>query len=62
MEKSSSVANELYWLDKDLVIIIARAQRAVFIKSAFFETNLSTFIRILRAAGSLITLLKSILK
>lgn len=58
-ENGSSVADKLYHLDKDLVIVIARAQRAQKIKSLFYEANLSTFKTMLSAAASLITLLKS---
>lgn len=62
MEKSSSVADDLYQLDKDLVIIIARAQKPVYIKSGFYDINLETFTVILKAAASLITILKSFLE
>lgn len=61
MEKSSSVADGFYQTDKDLIVIIARAQQSVKIKSGFYEANLATFRAILSAAASLITLLKSFL-
>jgi odorant receptor len=61
MDKSSSVADNFYEIDKDLIIIIARARKASVIRSGFYEANLTTFTTVLSATGSMITLLKSIL-
>lgn len=62
IDKSSAVADDFYQLDRDLIIIIARAQKAQTIKSGFYEANLPTFKSILGAAASLITLLKSFIE
>jgi hypothetical protein len=59
MDKSLLAAKNLNYIDKDLTIIIARAQKAEIIKSGFFEATLQTFSTMIRSAVSLITLLKS---
>jgi 7tm Odorant receptor len=61
MDKSSCVAEELYQTDKDLIILICRAQKASVIKFGFYQANSKTLTSILSATASLITLLKSFL-
>lgn len=58
-DKSSSVAENFYLIDKDFAIIIARTQRATVIKAAFYEATLPSFLSVLSSASSLITLLQS---
>lgn len=58
-DKSENVADNLYTLDKDSVIIIARAQRPAIIKSGIYEASLPTFAAILSSAGSMMTVLQS---
>lgn len=60
MDKSSTIADDLFDMDKDTLLIIARTQTPIRIKSGFFEANLSTFRNCLSRAGSLITLLQSL--
>lgn len=59
IENSSVVADEFYQLDRDYLIIIARAQKTAIIRSGFYTADLPTFTAILSSAGSLLTLLKS---
>jgi 7tm Odorant receptor len=59
MDRSTKVAENLYQADKDLIIIIMRAQKSAVIKSGFYHASSETLTSILSAAGSLITLLKS---
>lgn len=61
-DKSSSVAELIYEMDKDLVKIIARAQKASEIGAGFYVADLVTFSSILRSAASLITLLRSFIE
>lgn len=61
MDKSSEVAQNFYNLDKDYVLIIARAQKASIFQFGFYRADLPTFSSILSSAASLITLLKSFL-
>lgn len=58
-DKSANVADNLYKVDKDLVIIIARAQRPSVIRAGIYVASLPTFASILSSAGSLMTVLKS---
>lgn len=39
MNKTSSVADNLYQLDKDFVVIIARAQRPIIIEAGIYQAN-----------------------
>lgn len=61
-DKSSSVADLLYQLDDDLIMVIKRAQKATVIKTVFYEADLPTFTTIFRTAASLITLLRSFIE
>lgn len=61
-DKSSSIAEELYDLDKDLLLVITRASRASIVRAGFFEADLPTFRAFLSSAASLITLLKSFME
>lgn len=60
-DKSSSVAGNFYKPDKDFLIIIARSQKPLEIKSAFYNASLPTFRLILSSTASLFTLLQSFL-
>lgn len=62
MDKSVSVADNLYQTDKDLIVIIARSHKASIIKSGFYVASSETLTSILSSAASLITLLKSFLE
>jgi len=59
-DKSSSVADLLYDTDKDLVLIIARAQKPTFIEAGIYKATSGTFRAIMSSACSLITLLQSL--
>lgn len=61
-DKSSAVADHLYAIKKDIVIIIARSQKPIEIAAGIYEANLPTFRLILSSAGSWITLLKSLVE
>jgi hypothetical protein len=61
MDKSSSVADDLYEIDKDFVTIIQRAQKPSVIEAGFYKASLPLFTTIMNSAASLITLLKSFL-
>jgi odorant receptor len=61
MDKSSSVADELYEIDKDFVAIIQRAQKPSSIEAGFYKASLPLFTTIMNSAASLITILKSFL-
>lgn len=60
LDHSSSVSDNLFEMDKDLIIIIGRVSRPVQMKSAFFSADFHQFRIILSRAGSLITLLQSL--
>lgn len=62
LDKTTEVADHLYVLDKDFVIIIARAHKGKKVKAWFYDPSLSTMSAILSSAASLITLLRSFLK
>lgn len=62
MDKSLSVALEIYQLDKDYRLIILRSQRALKIQAGFYHACLPTFRAILSSAASLMTLLKSLVE
>lgn len=62
LDKSSSVADDFYELDKDFIIIIARGQKALTVKAGIYEATLPNFSVILNSAASLITLMKSFSK
>lgn len=57
---SRSVSDNLFELDKDLIIVISRVFKAVKIKSAFYVADFNEFRNILSRAGSLITLLQTL--
>lgn len=61
-DKSSIVASNLFELDKDLVIIVARTKKPKRIGGVFFASDMATFVNIINMTRSLITLLKSIVK
>jgi len=58
-EKSSSVADRLYSTNNDLVLIIARSQKAAIIESGFYRANTETFATIVNSTASLIAVLKT---
>lgn len=62
MDESSRVAENIYQIDRDLVIVIARAQRPSVVKAGFFYANLPNYQAILSSTASLITLLQSFLE
>jgi odorant receptor len=62
IDKSVSVAEDLYGTDKDLNIIIVRSQKASVMKAGFYKANSNTLTSMLSATGSLITLLQSLIK
>lgn len=62
MDKSSSVADDFYEIDRDLIIIIARSRREVKVTAGFYEATLPTFRAILSSTASLITILRSLLE
>jgi hypothetical protein len=62
MDKSSSVSENLYEIDKDLIVSIQRAQRSSFIKVGFYKASLPLFTTIMNSTFSLITLLKSFIE
>jgi hypothetical protein len=62
LDKSKAVAENLYEIDRDMIIMIARPFKPVVMKSGFFKADLPTFVSIKNAAGSLITMLKSFVK
>lgn len=59
-ERSSAVADHLYTIDRDSLIIIARSRKPVLIEAGFYQADLPTFRIFLSSAASLITLLHSI--
>lgn len=59
-DRSSAVADHLYTIDRDSLIIIARSRKPVLIEAGFYQANLPTFRLFLSSAASLITLLQSI--
>lgn len=61
-DKSSAITEELYDLDKDMVIIVVRAQKASEIDAWFYKANYVTFSTILSSTWSLITVLRSFLE
>jgi hypothetical protein len=62
LDKSKTVAENLYKIDRDMILMIARPLKPVVMKSGFFKADLPTFVSIINAAGSLITMLKSFFK
>lgn len=61
MSSSASVADNLEGLDKDYVIIIARAQKPSSLNAWFYKADLPTFQILLSSAASIFTVLKSAL-
>lgn len=62
MDKTSSVADHFYGQDKDLVVIIARAQKPFIIEVFIYQATLPIFRAIMGSTASLITLLQSFLE
>jgi hypothetical protein len=62
VDKSEAVANDFYEVDRDFLIITARPMKPSITKSIFFTADLPTFVTIINATGSLITMLKSFVK
>jgi hypothetical protein len=62
IDKSDAVARNFYDVDRDFLILIARPLKPTKIKTLFFSADLPTFVSILNSAGSLITMLKSLVK
>lgn len=60
-DKSMAVVKNFYEIDKDFMLIIARAQKPLVLSAWFFKADLSTFQQILNATGSFIALLKSMI-
>ena len=60
-DKSSTVAENFYEIDKDFVLVIARTQKPSTFSAWFYEANLMTFQLILKRTVSLITVLKSMI-
>ena len=61
-DKSSSVAENFYQLDKDHVVIIARAQKPAVIKAWMYNAEVTTFCQVLNTTASFMTVLKSLIK
>jgi hypothetical protein len=59
LDKTSSIAENCYDLDKEFIIIIARAQKGFTMKAFLYQANLPTFTAVLSSAQGLITLLQS---
>lgn len=59
MDKSCSVATEIYHLDKDYNLVILRSKKPLKIQAGFYHACLPTFRAILSSAASLMTLLQS---
>jgi hypothetical protein len=62
VDQSNSVAENIYDLDRDSIIMITRPLRQTKIQSGFFTADLGTFVSVVNAAGSLMTMLKSFVK
>jgi odorant receptor len=62
VDKSLSVADGFYELEKDFILIIQRAQKQSIIEAGFYKASLPLFTSIMNSAASLITLLKSLLE
>jgi hypothetical protein len=62
MDKSASVAENFYDLDKDVIMIIARAQKAEVVKVGFFRADLPTFVSMMNSVWSLIAVLQSLME
>jgi hypothetical protein len=62
VNRSELIAQNFYNCDRDFLIMIAMPLKTNAIKSAFYTADLPTFLNVLRSAGSLITLLKSLIK
>lgn len=60
LDHSSSVSDNLFEMDKDLIHVIARVSKPVKMKSAFYTADFREFTSIIRRAGSLITLLQTL--
>lgn len=61
-DTSLAVADHFYEVDKDLILIIKRAQKAVKFQSFIYKLDLPTFRKILSTAASLITFMKSFME
>lgn len=59
IEKSSTVADDFFESDSDLIIIIARAHKPAKITSAFYTATLPTFTSVISSSTSLMALWKS---
>lgn len=59
MDKSRAVGEDMYDLDKDLLIIIARTQKGSKIKSGIYEANFHLLNLILNSALSLMMVLRT---
>jgi gustatory receptor len=62
VNSSDAVSQNLYKIDRDLVLMIARPHKSTMINSVFFTADLPSFLSIMRFTGSLITMLKSFVK
>lgn len=61
-DATAAVTNGFYDLDKDLIIMTAMANKHSVIQAGFYEVNLSTFLFVINATASNITILKSLSK
>jgi gustatory receptor len=62
VDTSDAVSKNIYKVDRDSTVIIARPHQRTLIKSVFFTADLPSFLFIIRSTGSLITMLKSFVK
>lgn len=59
MDKSSAVARQFYESDKDLLLIIAKAQKPFVFRAWFYEANLEFVTLVLNSTLSLLAVLKN---
>lgn len=59
LSKTISVGDNCYGLNKESIIIVAKAQKGFKIESFLYQANLPTFTAILSSAQGLITMMKS---
>jgi hypothetical protein len=59
VDTTDAVSKNVYEVDRDSTVIIARPHQRTLIKSVFFTADLPSFLFIMRSTASLITMLKS---
>jgi hypothetical protein len=62
INESTAIGQNLYDMDSNLILVVRRALKPTIIKSVFFTADLPSFVTIINATGSLITMLKSLAK